>query len=521
MAASDEHYSIYIEVLKKQILRKNCIENYSIKPIRFQRFTLHQCIFMSFYRQLVTPLQQSQDPPFVLTERHLQILWLEQKFFLPLFTPEGEAIKVISPGIWNNEAGPDFLKAHIKIGDYLYRGDVEIHLHQGGWCQHKHHEDPRYNQVILHLVFWNSAKSTVPYKENGQSFFVCHLQNSLSLPPHRIVNLIDIDLYPSKKFSGNGRCANLLFQNLTEESMAVLFRSAAYWRLERKLNFFESHINDRSIQFAAGIAMALGYKNNAVPFFDLFLYLFSFRDLSYDQLLAIAYGCCGFLEDGYNKGWEASDYYQLLRSYWWERRSEITHQTNLKLDRIRPIQHPVRRLAYLVQLLQNPTLELIWNQVLMIWNQPVPNHRKGYMKLKNTLLSLIPAFHHPYWERHYNFEKHQKEKALPTLGEELKTHIFLNTYLPLLFGSNSHPTQEKEWKKIEGVYNCMKCPETSKSQYLHHRFFGDRLGTHFQRNSQMVQGAYQLHHDFCLHFEASCEGCPFVERYLESPFVTR
>src|ERR1700761_5455772 len=61
-----------------------------------------------------------------LRERHLQAMWLEQKYFKNLTTTEGEAIIVLSPGIWNSEGGPDFLKAHLKIGHREIRGDVEL-----------------------------------------------------------------------------------------------------------------------------------------------------------------------------------------------------------------------------------------------------------------------------------------------------------------------------------------------------------------------------------------------------------
>src|SRR5437868_5565612 len=88
------------------------------------------------------------------TERHLQAVWLEQKYFKNLRAVSGEEIRVISPGIWNAEAGPDFLKAHLRIGNCDYKGDIEIHLAESGWYQHRHHEDPRYNNVVFHLSLW-------------------------------------------------------------------------------------------------------------------------------------------------------------------------------------------------------------------------------------------------------------------------------------------------------------------------------------------------------------------------------
>lgn len=79
-----------------------------------------------------TEVAEKKNVYHILTERHLQAMWLEQKYFHILKTCDGRHIEVISPGIWNSEAGPDFLKAHLKIGDQEYQGDIEIHLSQEG-----------------------------------------------------------------------------------------------------------------------------------------------------------------------------------------------------------------------------------------------------------------------------------------------------------------------------------------------------------------------------------------------------
>ena len=59
---------------------------------------------------------ETKYPYETMTERHVQVMWYEQKYLKRMFTSEGEPIDVLSPGIWNGEAGPDFLKAHLVIG---------------------------------------------------------------------------------------------------------------------------------------------------------------------------------------------------------------------------------------------------------------------------------------------------------------------------------------------------------------------------------------------------------------------
>jgi hypothetical protein len=166
---------------------------------------------LKLYQQIVSPcnpnVKEGKNHYRHVTERHLQIIWLEQKFLKNLVTSQGESIEIISPGIWNTEAGPDFLKTHLRIGQRDYRGDVEIHLHEGGWYHHGHHCDPRYNGVILHLSYSRSSGHLLRKKENGQQVYSCHLEESLNISTSDLFSLVDCDVYPSKVFSNSGRCA--------------------------------------------------------------------------------------------------------------------------------------------------------------------------------------------------------------------------------------------------------------------------------------------------------------------------
>ena len=110
------------------------------------------------YTQIIANLPQAASETgneyHLLTERHIQAVWFEQKYFKNLRTSTNEPIEIISPGIWNAEAGPDFRKAHLKIGGREIQGDIEIHLMDEFWYQHQHHLDDRYNQVVLHVSLW-------------------------------------------------------------------------------------------------------------------------------------------------------------------------------------------------------------------------------------------------------------------------------------------------------------------------------------------------------------------------------
>jgi len=94
-----------------------------------------------------------------------------------------------------------------------------------------------------------------------------------------------------------------------------------------------------------------------------------------------------------------------------------------------------------------------------------------------------------------------------------KIHFLLNTILPLLYATIRGSRQCQTWEKFQQFFASLEFPSNSKSRYLLHRFFNNQKDEEFLNNAQMAQGAYQLHQDFCMYFESSCEGCPFVERY--------
>ena len=458
---------------------------------------------------------EDQGGYLLLTERHLQALWFEQKYFRTLTTTEGERIEVVSPGVWNTEAGPDFLKAHLRINGEDIKGDVEIHLHEAGWYAHHHHEDDRYNSVILHLSYWQPATSQLILKKDHSSLASAYLEKRLSVPLSRLIQLIDLDLYPYKRFTGSGRCAQSLFGKLSEKEIKKLFAAAAHWRCERKVGYLQSRLEGRELQLAGGIAMAMGYKHNAEAFLDLFLALLPFRDLPEKELLAMGLGSCGFFEEGFKQSWETSSFFHQLKSLWWGCQDQVDHQAKLRLDHIRPLNHPVRRIVYVVKLLQDQRMEELWYGLMNVWQGYVlaKPSKNSVRNCKQELLSLIPDYQDSYWNSHFLFETSSKKENLPLIGKDLKQEIIINVVIPLLYALVQQVGNPDWWESFQQLYQSYRGVLTAKRHYLQLRFFGNGPKAVLLEPAQMLQGAYQLHKDFCVHYEASCEGCPFVERY--------
>jgi len=65
-------------------------------------------------------------------ERWLQTLWGRTDWCSWQFnTIQGESLRVLSPGTWNSDQGPDFMDAQLFIGQVLWVGAVELHVRIG------------------------------------------------------------------------------------------------------------------------------------------------------------------------------------------------------------------------------------------------------------------------------------------------------------------------------------------------------------------------------------------------------
>lgn len=469
------------------------------------------------YSDLLFPqcqeVAEAKYPYDYLTERHLQVIWIEQKYFKNLKTSQGFPIEIISPGIWNAEAGPDFLKAHLKIGSLELKGDVEIHLSQEGWTQHHHHVDPRYNRVIFHLLLWKPKLEKQVVTQEGKTIIQAYLEEFFTISHQRILQLIDLDLYPYKKFVGSGKCAQTLFRSLENDKIDQFFASAADWRLIQKRKALQGRIESEDLLFPAGIAIALGFKHNSDAFFELFMKLSKMRNKNEQELLALAMGICGFFVEKFQVKWNSSPLYCQFKKLF-----EILNAPYfipLILHQVRPLNHPLRRLVYLCKLLADSEMMNVYPSLINHWEISWQkfNITQQWALLRQQLQNLIPSYSDLYWNHHYNFELETRKEILPLIGESLKTEILVNIFFPLLYEKIVHGNNKQEIDTFHCFYASIPGAKNSKTRYLNHRFFGDTPKGTILTKAKMEQGAYQLHSDFCNHYETSCEGCPFVERY--------
>jgi hypothetical protein len=176
-----------------------------------------------------------------------------------LFTTEGEPIQIIKYGLYNKDAGPDFMNVRIKIGKTEWAGNLEMHINSSEWMQHRHQLDRAYDNVILHVVYHHDKPVL---NIHGQEIPTLELKNLL--PPsllrkyaYLLRNKHTIACEPIFKLPELGKVQLWLERLLVE-------------RLERKCNY----LNDLLIRtnhnweqsFYLFTARYFGMKTNAQPF---------------------------------------------------------------------------------------------------------------------------------------------------------------------------------------------------------------------------------------------------------------
>ncbi len=106
--------------------------------------------------------------PGTLSEKRVLQIWQERLSGRnDLATEEGEPVRIVYPGRRNGDCGADFRDAVVAIGGGVTKGDIEVHVRSSGWRAHRHHRDPVYNRVVLHVVYRHDTTGDITL-QNGK-----------------------------------------------------------------------------------------------------------------------------------------------------------------------------------------------------------------------------------------------------------------------------------------------------------------------------------------------------------------
>ena len=348
-----------------------------------------------------------------MTEAFLHYVW---KFGLfnrqELETTAGEPVQVIKAGELNRDAGPDFSDARIRLGETLWAGNVEIHVHSSLWEKHGHSGDKAYENVILHVVFEDDA----PQNAVNTGIPVLVLKGRLRGEAWRN--------YQNLQSSGFGiPCASSL-DRVDVFSMDIWLHRMLVERLESKseqiIASLKLNRNNWEETFYHFLARNFGFKVNAIPFElmakSLPLSCIARHKGSLLQVEALVFGQAGLLSadftEEYPRALKAE--YEFLRSKF--RLKEINSGL-WKFLRMRPVNFPTVRLAQFAMLMHKS--DHLFSVML---GCPDPGELK---KLFATGAS-------PYWDTHFLPDRPSVELS-KKLGAGSLDNILVNTVSPFLF----------------------------------------------------------------------------------------
>ncbi|GAB3292147.1 DUF2851 family protein [Hymenobacter tenuis] len=358
-----------------------------------------------------------------MQEDFLHYIWQHQYFDKTnLRTEDGQLISVLRPGQRNPDAGPDFLNARLQLGEVEWNGAVEIHVRASDWHRHQHQYDPKYDQVVLHVVYTADAEvarldgSLIPALalalriESGQLASYEQLKNQ---PPEAILP-----------------CAALLPQ-VSELTRTMMLDRTLLERVEQKaaaiLDLHRQQEQDWEATTWHVLAAAFGFKKNAEPMARLAkaLPLTIVRRHRHDerQLAALVFGQAGFLEapelltDAYIQ--DLSREYSFLQHKYNLRGTALApHDWNFL--RMRPANFPTVRLAQLVGLLH--ARHALFDALLTA---------KSLAALEQFFTASLPE----YWQTHYRPGKSGKVALLGRASIHL---LLINLVVPLRVAYAQH-----------------------------------------------------------------------------------
>ena len=350
-----------------------------------------------------------------MKEDFLHYLWKYQLLDISqIETTQHESLVVISPGIHNHDAGPDFSNARIQIENQTWVGTVEIHLKSSDWYWHQHENDPKYDTVILHVVWDHDVEV---FMKNEQTLPTLELKGLV--PPNLLEKYQSLS-QSSQHWIPCEQQIHLVNDFVRNHWLERLYIE----RLERKSILIQSLLkqtyNDWDAVLFVLLAKNFGLNKNGEAFFRLANSIpFSvLRKESHDteKLNALFFGQAGFLEE------------TIQESYFLELKKEyeyLKYKYNLKplqkqqfhFFRMRPSNFPTIRMAQLAALYTRS--QSLFSQLIEARSV------EGIYALFDVSLNL-------FWRTHYTFSKTSKMTP-KKLTKSFIDLLIINTIIPLKF----------------------------------------------------------------------------------------
>lgn len=405
-----------------------------------------------------------------MKEEFLHYVWQFQNWSdVALHTTNGEPIQVMQAGSINTDAGPDFFNSQIIIDEQRWAGNVEIHIRSSDWYAHKHHQDKRYNAVILHVVWEHDVEV---FREDETPIPVLELNKYVD--KELLLTYKQLNDKPSAWIACQDQIASVSKFTIDSWLERVYIE-----RLERKSKELTQDAEQNKYHWEAllfsKLAKNFGLKVNGEAFYQMAMsipfHIVQKCQSNPIQLEALFLGQSGLLEKEITDG-----YYKKLQDEYWFLRAKFSLnpiESPPKFFRLRPYNFPTIRLSQLASLYHsNTALFSEWIKGIDI----ADFYSKYRVKASD------------YWNSHYNFGV-ESSKRSKRLSKNFIDLLLINTLVPLRFVYGKYIGEDNSEEIIELI---TQIAAENNSIISNYKKYGVKA-----ENAMQSQGLLQLYSNYC------------------------
>jgi hypothetical protein len=406
------------------------VTSYNLTGIVFAFYERNKIANFEKYRSL-----DIASKPICMNEIFLIYLWENKLLSFPLETTDGQTLEVLYPGIRNQDSGPDFFNARIRIGTTLWAGNIEMHINSSDWYRHRHHNDAAYQSIVLHVVYshdkevFSNNSQPIPTLELAGRFDDKLLLNYRRFTDSHKWMACEAHLDNVQRFTWLSWLDRLIVERLedkTEVTLQLFEKTKHNWEevfYHRLLQNFGFGTNEAGFELLASklpLNILLKHADKLI------------------QVEALLFGQAGLLEDNFQ-----DDYPKLLQKEYAFLSAKYGMQAMKKemwkFMRMRPVNFPTVRLAQLAGLI----------------------HKHGQMFSKfihaanpDAIKELLTVSASAYWNNHYRFDASADHKPKP-FGDESIRLVLINSVTQVLFAYGKYMNEEQHQDKAMMILESM------------------------------------------------------------------
>jgi len=412
-----------------------------------------------------------------------------------LTTVGGEQVRIVYPGRKNDSRGADFRDAVIATGQGIIRGDIEVHVKSSDWQAHRHHQDPAYNRVILHVVLKHNGEATI------------NLNNGEKVP------VLALDRYLKEPLSHSSACSNIpcpkTVKGLVYDKLAEFLDSAGEERFSAKAAEFQAELTqvEAGQCLYQGIMGALGYTKNKLPMLKLArsLPLATLQSMTQGkisepeclaQLQALLLGTAGLLSSQrQNRHQEDEGWIDKLEGLWTASgHTKAISEDEWHLFKVRPNNFPPRRIVAMSYLIRRYRERGMVEEVVNMINEtPIG---QGYLRLEKGFMVTANG----YWANHFDFGLNSHNSTL--LGRWRAADIIVNVLLPFTFAWSKLNSQPEVGRRAFDLY--CSYPKLGVNTVERHMIKQLELNSRLVNSAQRQQGLIHIYTTLCRQGRCQC-----------------